>query len=98
MEYQILQKLSLPEKRGDKFWMEWITYRGYQVSEFHKHMRDVARQYNPNFMISGNVFGGFGYGPIAYLGAGNMEMLARDGYDDFIYSEMQEYLDSAPTK
>jgi len=25
-----------------------------------------------------------------------MEMLARDGYDDFIYSEMQEYLDSAP--
>ena len=76
--------------------MEWIAYRGYQVAEFHKHMRDVARQYNPNFMISGNVFGGFGYGPIAYLGAGNMEMLAADGYDDFIYSEMQEYLDSAP--
>ena len=89
-------EIKLPEKRGDKFWMEWITYRGYQVAEFHKHMRDVARQYNPNFMISGNVFGGFGYGPIAYLGAGNMEMLARDGYDDFIYSEMQEYLDSAP--
>lgn len=89
-------EIKLPERRGDKFWMEWITYRGYQVAEFHKHMRDVARQYNPNFMISGNVFGGFGYGPIAYLGAGNMEMLARDGYDDFIYSEMQEYLDAAP--
>ena len=89
-------EINLPQKRSDKFWMEWITYRGFQVAEFHKHMRDVARQYNPNFMISGNVFGGFGYGPIAYLGAGNMEMLARDGYDDFIYSEMQEYLDSAP--
>ena len=88
--------IKLPEKRGEKFWMEWIAYRGFQVAEFHKHMRDVARQYNPNFMISGNVFGGFGYGPIAYLGAGNMEMLAADGYDDFIYSEMQEYLDSAP--
>lgn len=87
---------KLPEKRGDKFWMEWITYRGYQVAEFHKHMRDVARKYNPHFMISGNVFGGFGYGPIAYLAAGNMEMLARDGYDDFIYSEMQEYLDASP--
>ncbi len=49
-------------------------------------------------MISGNVFGGFGYGPIAYDGAGNMEMLAAEGYDDFIYSEMQEYLDSAPRK
>jgi hypothetical protein len=98
MKYEIsdFKDIKLPEKRGDKFWMEWITYRGYQVAEFHKHMRDVARQYNPNFLISGNVFGGFGYGPISYLGAGNMEMLARDDYDDFIYSEMQEYLDLAP--
>ena len=91
-------KVQMPEKRGDKFWMEWITYRGYQVAEFHKHMRTVARKYNPDFMVSGNVFGGFGYGPIAYDGAGNMEMLAAEGYDDFIYSEMQEYLDAAPRK
>jgi len=88
--------IKLPENRGDKFWMEWITYRGYQVAEFHKHLRTVARKYNPDFMISGNVFGGFGFGPIAYHSAGNMEMLGREGYDDFIYSEMQEYLDSAP--
>jgi len=89
-------KIKLPEKRGQKFWMEWITYRGTQVAEFHKHMRTVARKYNPHFMVSGNVFGGFGFGPIAYLAAGNIEMLAREGYDDFIYSEMQEYLDAAP--
>lgn len=89
-------KFKLPEKRGEKFWMEWITYRGTQVAEFHKHMRTVARKYNPHFMVSGNVFGGFGFGPIAYLAAGNIEMLGRDGYDDFIYSEMQEYLDAAP--
>jgi hypothetical protein len=88
--------LKLPEKRGDNFWMEWIAYRGYQVAEFHKHLRNVARKYNPNFLISGNVYGGFGYGPIAYHSAGNMEMLGRDGYDDFIYSEIQEYLDLAP--
>ncbi len=88
--------LKLPEKRGDNFWMEWIAYRGYQVAEFHKHLRSVARKYNPNFLISGNVYGGFGYGPIAYHSAGNMEMLGRDGYDDFIYSEIQEYLDLAP--
>jgi len=49
-------------------------------------------------MIAGNVFGGFGYGPIACDAAGNMEYLGKDGYDDFIYSEMQEYLDSAPRK
>lgn len=88
--------IKLPEKRGDNFWMEWITYRGTQVAEFHKHMRTTARKYNPHFMVSGNVFGGFGFGPIAYLAAGNIEMLGRDGYDDFIYSEMQEYLDAAP--
>lgn len=88
--------LKLPEKRGDNFWMEWIAYRGFQVAEFHKHLRNVARKYNPDFLISGNVYGGFGYGPIAYHSAGNMEMLGRDGYDDFIYSEIQEYLDLAP--
>lgn len=90
------ENIKLPEKSGDEFWMEWITYRGAQVAAFHKHMRTVARKYNPHFMVSGNVFGGFGLGPIAYLAAGNIEMLGRDGYDDFIYSEMQEYLDAAP--
>jgi hypothetical protein len=91
-------KIDLPEKRGDQFWMEWITFRGNCVAEFHKRLRTVARKYNPHFMISGNIYGGFGYGPIAYDGAGNMEMLAREGYDDFLYSEIQEYLDFAPRK
>jgi hypothetical protein len=90
--------IPLPTKRGQAFWSEWITFRGHSVAEFHHRMREVARQYNPNFMISGNVFGGFGFGPIAYDAAGNMEMLGRDGYDDFIYSEMQEFLDAAPRK
>jgi hypothetical protein len=91
-------KIKLPEKRGDAFWMEWITYRCYAVAEFHKRLRSAAREVNPHFMISGNIFGGFGYGPIAYDAAGNIEMLGRDGYDDFIYSEIQEFLDSAPRK
>ena len=90
--------IALPTKRGEPFWMEWITFRGHSVAEFHRRMREVTRKYNPNFLISGNVFGGFGYGPISYDAAGNMEMLGRDGYDDFIYSEVQEYLDSAPRK
>jgi hypothetical protein len=85
-----------PEKRGEPFWMEWIQFRGYTVASFHKRLRTVARKYNPTFMISGNVFGGFGYGPIAYDAAGNMELLGD--VDDFIYSEIQEYLDSAPRK
>ncbi|RQW03521.1 MAG: hypothetical protein EH225_07030, partial [Calditrichaeota bacterium] len=90
--------ITLPTERGDDFWMEWITFRGYSVAEFHRRLRTVARQYNPHFMISGNVYGGFGYGPIAYDAAGNIEMLGAEGYDDFIYSEIQEFLDSAPRK
>ncbi len=91
-------QVVLPKKRGEPFWMEWIMFRGHCVAEFHHRLREVARQYNPHFMLSGNVFGGFGYGPIAYDAAGNMEMLGRDGYDDFVYSEIQEFLDSAPRK
>jgi hypothetical protein len=90
--------IALPKKRGEPFWTEWVTFRGHSVAEFHHRLREVARQYNPNFLISGNVFGGFGYGPISYDAAGNMEMLGREGYDDFVYSEVQEYLDSAPRK
>jgi hypothetical protein len=76
--------------------MEWITYRGHSVARFHERLRTHAREYSPHFMISGNVYGGFGYGPIAYDAAGNMEMLGK--VDDFVYSEIQEFLDSAPRK
>jgi hypothetical protein len=88
--------VTLPVKRGDLFWMEWVIFRCQSVAEFHKRLRTVAQQINPAFMISGNVFGGFGYGPIAYDAAGNMEMLGV--VDDFIYSEIQEFLDSAPRR
>ncbi|MEX0681721.1 MAG: alpha-amylase family protein [Balneolales bacterium] len=90
--------VRLPEEHTEPFWMEFVKFRGYVLSEFHRHLRDVARNYNPNFMVSGNVFGGFGYGPIAYDAASNMELFGRDGYHDFFYSEIQEFLDFAPGK
>ena len=90
--------VQAPRSKDDPFWMEWLQFRGHSVAEFHRRLRTVARRYNPDFMISGNVFGGFGYGPIALDAAGNMELLAREGYDDFIYSEIQEFLDFAPGK
>ena len=85
-----------PKERGEPFWMEWIMFRCQTVADFHDRLRTVARKYNPHFMISGNVFGGFGYGPIAYDAAGNVELLGD--VDDFVYSEIQEFLDSAPRK
>ncbi|UCF65184.1 MAG: beta-galactosidase trimerization domain-containing protein [bacterium] len=91
-------QMQLPRERGNDFWMEWVVFRGFTVAEFHRKLRQAAREVNPNFLISGNIFGGFGYGPIAYDAAGNIELLGRSGYDDFIYSEMQEFLDSAPRK
>ncbi len=88
--------VELPQEKGDNFWMEFRQFRSNSVAQFHQKLRTAAREVNPQFMISGNVFGGFGYGPIAYDAAGNMEMLGK--VDDFIYSEIQEYLDSAPRK
>jgi hypothetical protein len=89
---------KLPINNTDPFWMEWVVFRGHTLAEFHKRLRTVARKYNPHFMISGNVYGGFGYGAISYDAAGNMELFGREGYHDFIYSEIQEYLDTAPRK
>lgn len=88
--------IALPEKRGDKFWMEWLLFRGHAVADFHSRLLTAARRVNPHFQIAGNVYGGFGYGPIAYDAAGNFEMLGET--DTFLYSEIQEYLDSAPRK
>ncbi len=88
--------VQLPQKRGDKFWMEWLKFRGYSVASFHKRLLMAARVVNPNFQIAGNVYGGFGYGPIAYDAAGNFDRLGVE--DTFLYSEIQEYLDSAPRK
>jgi len=92
------KNILLPVIHTDPYWMEWVVFRGHTLAEFHKRLRSVAREYNPHFMISGNVYGGFGYGAIAYDAAGNMELFGRDGYHDFLYSEIQEYLDTAPSK
>ncbi|MBZ5596664.1 MAG: beta-galactosidase trimerization domain-containing protein [Acidobacteriia bacterium] len=87
--------VKAPEKRGEPFWMEWLQYRDNIVAEFHKRMRTAARKYNPNFILGGNI-NDCGYGLIAYNSAANMEMLLRDGYDDFGYTETQHRLANAP--
>ena len=92
----LYDQVTLPQKRGDKFWMEWIKFRCQSVADFHAQLLKAARGVNPHFQIAGNVYGGFGYGPIAYDAAGNFEMLGET--DTFLYSEIQEYLDSAPRK
>ncbi|MDZ7765947.1 MAG: hypothetical protein U5K00_16275 [Melioribacteraceae bacterium] len=50
-----LCKSNITEEQGEKFWMEWIVVRGTQVAEFHKHLRSVARKYNPHFIVWGNM-------------------------------------------
>jgi len=87
--------VKAPEKRGEPFWMEWLGYRDNIVAEFHKRVRAAARKYNPNFILGGNI-NDCGYGLIAYESAANMEMLLRDGYNDFGYTETQHRLAYAP--
>lgn len=91
------QNVRPPEKSGDPFWMEWLSFRDYAVAEFHKQMRTAVRKYNPHYLIAGNI-NDAGYGEIARDSAANMELLMRDGYDDFAYTEMQHRLEFAPQK
>ena len=88
--------VSAPESAADPFWMEWLEYRTHSLANFHRAMKREARSVNPDFLIAGNVYGGFGFGPIAYDAAGHMELFGREGGHDFFYSEIQEYLDAAP--
>jgi hypothetical protein len=88
--------LEPPHESGDPFWMEWILFRANALADYHQYLRAEARKFNPDFMLSGNIYGGFGYGPIAYDAAGHMELFGREGGHDFFYSEIQEYLDTAP--
>ena len=85
-----------PLSAADPFWMEWLEYRAHSLAGFHRALKTEARRVNPGFLISGNVYGGFGFGPIAYDAAGHMELFGREGGHDFFYSEIQEYLDAAP--
>jgi hypothetical protein len=90
------EAVDLPTGKGHPFWMEWMEFRAHTLADFHRHLRTEARKVNPDFMLSGNVYGGFGFGPIAYDAAGHMELFGREGGHDFFYSEIQEYLDTAP--
>lgn len=89
-------QLKPPASSTDAFWMEWVDFRGTALARFHQTLKEAARKVNPHFLISGNVYGGFGFGPIAVDAAGDMEKLGR--VHDFLYSEIQEYLDYAPHK
>ena len=64
--------VDAPESSSDPFWMEWLEFRTQSLAAFHRELRSEARQVNPDFLISGNVYGGFGFGPIAYDAAGHM--------------------------
>ncbi|HEX7069399.1 MAG TPA: beta-galactosidase trimerization domain-containing protein, partial [Rhodothermales bacterium] len=88
--------VEAPTSAADPFWMEWLEFRTHSLADFHRTLKAAARRVNPDFLIAGNVYGGFGFGPIAYDAAGHMELFGREGGHDFFYSEIQEYLDAAP--
>lgn len=90
------ESVEAPLSADDPFWMEWLEFRAHTLADFHRELKAEARRVNPGFLISGNVYGGFGFGPIAYDAAGHMELFGREGGHDFFYSEIQEYLDAAP--
>jgi len=82
-----------PTNNTMALWREWLQFRSWSLTEFHRLLREAARKINPNFLLSGNINGG-AYGNMAYTNGDDMEMMGA--VDDFLYSEIQHGLQSVP--
>jgi hypothetical protein len=88
-----LSKIEPPTDNTMALWREWLQFRSWSLTEFHRRLREEARKINPNFLLSGNINGG-AYGNMAYTNGDDMEMMGA--VDDFLYSEIQHGLQSVP--
>jgi hypothetical protein len=88
-----ISQIEPPLDNTMALWREWLRFRSWSLTEFQKAIRAEARKINPNFLLSGNINGG-AYGNMAYTNGDDMEMMGV--VEDFLYSEIQEGLNSVP--
>ena len=88
-----ISEVTPPLDNTMALWREWLMFRSWSLTEFHRTIREEARKINPDFLLSGNINGG-AYGNMAYTNGDDMEMMGA--VDDFLYSEIQHGLQSVP--
>jgi len=79
-----LDDIKIPTRDTDPFYREFRKWRARTGAEFHKFVRDYAREMNPGFIMSGNAYSANGF--TAAIGSADMEMLGE--IDDIPYSEI----------
>ena len=84
--YQVtkLDDLKMPVQGTDPFHREFLKWRAYTGAQFHRFVRDYARTFNPNFIMSGNGYSADGFH--SAVGSADMELLGE--VDDVPYSEV----------
>jgi hypothetical protein len=77
---------AVPAAKGeDPLWAETVLFQAASEAEFHRYLRDHARQRNPDFIITGNLWGGFGFQSAALSGS---DIQLAGMVDTFLYSEL----------
>lgn len=70
---------------GDPLEPETVLFQAASEAEFHRYLRDHARKTNPDFIIAGNLWGGFGFQSAALNGS---DIQLAGMVDTFLYSEL----------
>ncbi|MBN1460567.1 MAG: hypothetical protein JXA57_13620 [Armatimonadetes bacterium] len=70
---------------GDPLLAETILFQAASEAEFHQYLRDIGRRRNPEFIIAGNLWGGYGFETAALIGS---DIQLAGMVDSFLYSEL----------
>jgi hypothetical protein len=78
--------------RADPMWPESALFVAASEAEFHRCLRDRARQRDPDFIIAGNLWGGHSFQTAALNGS---DIQLAGAVDTFLYSELATGTQSA---
>ena len=79
-------KQALPAAdESEPLWAESALFRSASEAEFHRFLRDVAREQDPDFIMAGNFWGAPGFQASALSGR---DVQLAGMVDSFLYSEM----------
>ncbi len=80
-----LDEMRPGDDAQDALGAERALFRAASEAEFHRYLRDVGREQDPDFIIAGNLWGGAGFQTAALNGS---DIQLAGLVDTFLYSEL----------
>jgi len=87
-----LSKTTPAVEKDDPLFPETLLFQAASEAEFHRYLLDLGRRRNPDFLICGNLWGGFGFQNAALHGS---DIQLAGAVDTFLYSELATGTESA---